>query len=163
MLTFLVCAALTAAFVAGAVVAAARRRPLAAVRSAAVALIPAGLWLSGLAKLGRRVGSAVGDWATGLVFHPSVWLGFAMLGCSAVVLYGARAVGRRRGGWGAGGEAGNSGAAGVPGARGATGASNASAGGAALPPSRRRGGSGAADALGGEFGDIEDILKRHGI
>jgi hypothetical protein len=157
MLTFLVCAALTAAFVAGAVVAVARRRPLAAVRSAAVALIPAGLWLSGLAKLGRRVGSAVGDWATGLVFHPSVWLGFAMLGCSAVVLYGARAVSRRRGGRGAAGEAGTGGAADAPGAAAASGT------GPALPPSRRHGGSGAPDGLGGEFGDIEDILKRHGI
>lgn len=97
MLTSTVCVALSAAGLAIALLTAYRRRYLAAVRTAAFALLPVGLYMTGLVTLGSKVGKAVGDWAAGLVFKPSVWAGFGVLAVSAVLYVVSRfAAGRRK-------------------------------------------------------------------
>jgi hypothetical protein len=154
MLTTALCVALSAAGLALAVTTAYRRRYLRATRIAALALLPAGLAMAGLVTLGRKVGTAVGDWAVDLVFKPTVWLGFGVIACSAL-LYGAtRLVSRRDG----------------PGER-VDGASApaplAAPGGASTPaipagrPAGKRRGSG--DSGLSDFADVEEILKRRGI
>jgi hypothetical protein len=97
MLTSTVCVALSAAGLAIALLTAYRKRYLAAVRTAAFALLPVGLYMTGLVTLGSKVGKAVGSWASDLVFKPSVWAGFAVLAVSAVLYAGSRfAAGRRK-------------------------------------------------------------------
>ncbi|MFC0598709.1 hypothetical protein [Streptomyces palmae] len=137
MLTETVCVALSAGGLAIAMMTAYRRRFLSAARIAAYALIPIGLAMTGI--LG---------WIEDLVFHPSVWLGFVLLGVSWLLLTATRAVERRRqGGRGKLPE----GAAGRPvnGGR---------------PSRESRGRSGRKPASDGDdFSDIEAILKKHGI
>ncbi|WP_225845644.1 hypothetical protein [Streptomyces sp. HPF1205] len=155
MLTTTLCAAPSAAGLAVALQTAYRRRFLRATRIAAASLLPVGLALAGLVTLGRRVGTAVGDWAADLVLKPTVWTGFAVLACSAL-LYG---ITRLIGGRGAGGRDGEHGretaASAVPGAP-----------APALPPSSgpsrsKRRGSG--DSGLSDFADVEEILRRRGI
>ncbi|KUJ66634.1 hypothetical protein ACZ90_35100 [Streptomyces albus subsp. albus] len=134
MLTDTVCVALSAGGLAIAMMTAYRRRYLSAARIAAYALVPVGLAMTGIL-----------DWVQDLVFHPSVWLGFVLLGISWLLLSATRAVERRREG-GRGELAG-----GTP---------------AQLPDGgrRSRGKSGKKPQSGGEdFSDIEAILKKHGI
>ncbi|HEY5833620.1 hypothetical protein [Streptomyces sp.] len=144
MLTTTLCAVLSAVGLAVAFRTAYRSRYLRATRIAALALLPLGLALAGLVTLARRIGTAFGDWAADLVFDPTVWLGFAVLACSAL-LYGitrliaARASVRK-------------GAAqppaGVPGAS------------TARPAVQR----GADSEIGlSDFADVEEILRRRGI
>jgi hypothetical protein len=158
MLTDLLCAALTAGGLALAVATAYRRRFRAAIRTAAVALLPFGLALAGLVTLGRRVGTAVGDWATDLVFKPSVWFGFAVLACSAV-LYGASRLFAGRGGSAERGRGRAAEPAAVPGAS----APALGAGRGTEPARSGRRGRGSADSGLQEFADVEEILKRRGI
>ncbi|MYS25139.1 hypothetical protein GA0115240_17471, partial [Streptomyces sp. DvalAA-14] len=87
MLTTTVCVALSAAGLALALLTGYRRRYLRATRIAALALLPVGLSMAGLVTLGRKIATAVGDWAVDLVFKPTVWTGFAVIACSAA-LYG---------------------------------------------------------------------------
>ncbi|WP_335975646.1 MULTISPECIES: hypothetical protein [Streptomycetaceae] len=160
MLTDTLCAALSAGGLAIAIVTAYRRRFLAATRIAAISLLPVGLALAGLVTLGRKVGTATGDWAVDLVFKPSVWLGFGVIACSAVLFGITRLVSGRRG------RRGGAGAAGAAGAASSAGASSPAAvpgaGAPALSGGRRRSG-GAGDSGLSEFADIEEILKRRGI
>jgi hypothetical protein len=170
MLTTTFCAALSAAGLAIAVLTAYRRRYLRATRIAAVALLPVGLAMAGLVTLGRKIGTAVGDWAADLVFKPSVWTGFAVLACSAG-LYGITRLFAGRGGGRATDRAaepaGVSGAgADAPAALGAGRTSGGADGGAgrgagrgAGKPKRGRGGD---SGLSG-FEDVEEILRRRGI
>ncbi|MGW2547137.1 hypothetical protein ACWC5I_41255, partial [Kitasatospora sp. NPDC001574] len=66
MLTAAVSFALTAAGVAVAGLRAYRRRFLSATRWFAFALVPAGLYLTGLFPVARTIGSELADWATKL-------------------------------------------------------------------------------------------------
>jgi hypothetical protein len=100
MLTSTVCVALSAAGLAVALLTVYRRRFAAAARITAVALLPVGLYLTGLLTLAGRVGQAAGDWAADLVFKPSLWVGFALLAGSVLLYTVARLVGRRRRGAG---------------------------------------------------------------
>lgn len=171
MFTTTVCAALSAAGLAIALLTAYRRRFRRATRIAAVALLPVGLAMAGLVELGGKIGRAVGDWATDLVFKPSVWAGFAVL-AFAVVLYVAQRLaggGRKRkaaaGGGrqpvaepassrpalGDGGRGRKSGRAG----KGSKAGKGEKGGNAGQPP-----GSAGGDE---DFSDIEAILKKHGI
>lgn len=170
MLTTTFCAVLTAAGLAIAVRTAYRRRFLRATRIAALALLPVGLAMAGLVTLGRRIGTAIGDWALDLVFKPSVWAGFVVLACAAG-LYGVTRL-FSRGGRGdreqaaasapavapaaASGQGGGN-APGLPGGRGA-GARSVTGGGRAK--GRGRGGD---DSGLSDFADVEEILKRRGI
>jgi hypothetical protein len=147
MLTTALCAVLSAAGLAIAVQTAYRRRYLRATRIAAVALLPVGLAMAGLVTLGRKIGTASADWAADLIFKPTVWLGFCVIGVSAL-LYGAtRLISPRAG------AEGERPPASVPGAS-----------SPALPTSRpapkRRG---SADSGLSDFADVEEILKRRGI
>ncbi|MGD9960260.1 hypothetical protein [Nocardioides sp.] len=65
-----------------------RHRGLAAgARGAAVTLLPPAAWLTGTLRMFTRIIDAITDWATHLVFSPSVWLGIILAGVS-VVLFG---------------------------------------------------------------------------
>ncbi|SEO39369.1 hypothetical protein SAMN05216267_102536 [Actinacidiphila rubida] len=156
MLTTALCAALSVAGLALAVRTAYRRRYLRATRIAAVSLLPVGLAMAGLVTLGRRIGTAVADWAADLVLRPTVWIGFGVIACS-VLLYGAT---RLISGSGRGEEAaaGGSGRAAVP----AGGPGPAAAAAPALPQGRG-GRRGSGDGGLSEFADVEEILKRRGI
>jgi hypothetical protein len=139
MLTLTVCVALSAAGLAIALLTAYRRRYLAAIRTAALALLPVGLYMTGLVTLGSKVGKAVGTWAADLVFKPSVWAGFGVLAVSAVLHVGGRFVSGRR-----------------KGKEKATPAVEGKASASALPA------KGKESALS-DFSEIEEILKRRGI
>ncbi|MGW4892839.1 hypothetical protein ACWEQL_11325 [Kitasatospora sp. NPDC004240] len=156
MLTAAISFALTAGGLAVAGLRAYRRRYRSAVRWFAVALLPAGLYLSGLFPLARTIAEAFGDWATGLVFDPAVWTGLAMLAVSTTLLLVVRRVDRRRAVDGAAGPAEATGAAARP-AVAAT--PERPAGQAAARPKARK----KQDAELGEFADVEEILRRRGI
>ncbi|MGI5336867.1 hypothetical protein ACQEVS_05430 [Streptomyces sp. CA-181903] len=141
MLTSTVCAAVSAGGLGIALLTAYRKRFLAATRIAAFALIPIGLVLTGII-----------DWVTDLVFKPTVWAGFGVLALSALLFLVGRAAERR-----------GSGSRDLPPA----GRRDALTPGAPTAPSadRPKGRSKAKGrkGTGGEFDDIEAILKKHGI
>ncbi|WP_225446924.1 hypothetical protein [Streptacidiphilus sp. PB12-B1b] len=157
-MTAIVCVALTAAALVIAVLSATRHRYRRAVRWVAVALVPTGLYLTGLLTMFTRIGHAIADWAADLVFDPRVWTGVVMLG-AAVLLGLATAVGRRRRRARAVEQAGNARA--VP-----TGAGPAPGALAAGAPAATKGAKAArkqADDEFGEFSDVEEILRRRGL
>jgi hypothetical protein len=180
MLTSTVCVALSAAGLAIALLTAYRRRFLAATRIAAVALLPVGLYLTGLLTLVGKVGHAVGTWAADLVLKPSVWVGFGVLAASVVLYTAARFAGRRRRGVGRAGRrretavAPGAQTAGLPAGRGGaqetkagTGA-KAGKGAKAGPEAKRAGAAKSAGATGADdglsdFREVEEILRRRGI
>ncbi|MFF7652380.1 hypothetical protein ACFZCY_21585 [Streptomyces sp. NPDC007983] len=168
MLTDTICAALSAAGLGIAGLTAYRKRFRAAVRIAAYALLPVGLAMTGIL-----------DWLAGLVFNPTVWAGFGVLGLSWLLFLVSRAAERRSGGTreerraAAAAERGGAPVAGssdlaLGSGRGATGAKAAgkrkpTAGSAASGPGAS-GSSGSSGSSGPEdFSDIEAILKKHGI
>ena len=161
MLTTTICVALSAAGLVMAFVSAYRRRFLRATRIAAVALIPLGLAMAGLTGLVGKIGGAIGDWAAGLVFSPTVWAGFAVLGVSAVLFVVARVVARRGAGREEGAEAGEAKEAGRPAVAAGTSAPALGPGRKAAGP-KHRGKDRPSDGLE-DFKDIEAILKKHGI
>jgi hypothetical protein len=150
-----VCAALSAAGLAIALLTAYKRRFLRATKIAALSLLPVGLAMAGLVKLGSKVGKAVGDWATDLVFKPTVWAGFGVLAVSVVLFVIVRLASGRGGGRKAVRAAAGSGAG--SGAV-SSGASTPALTGRAQTPARSGQSGGSED-----FGDIEAILKKHGI
>ncbi|MFE2146593.1 hypothetical protein ACFXA3_33520, partial [Streptomyces sp. NPDC059456] len=84
MLAETICSAVSAAGLGIAAVAAYRRRFLTATRIAAYALVPVALVLTGLV-----------EWVSGIVFNPTVWAGFGLLGLSWVLFMTTRAIERR--------------------------------------------------------------------
>jgi hypothetical protein len=149
-MTAIVCMALSAAGVVIAVLSGLRGRVRSAFRWLAVALVPAGLYLTGLITVFRRIGSALSSWATHLVFDPRVWTGLAML-CAAVLVLLATGFGRSR-------------RSGEPKPVKASKQPKAAQGASSVPavtagPAGRKS---AADDLG-DFSDVEEILKRRGI
>jgi hypothetical protein len=155
-MTAIICMALSALGVVIAVLTAARGRVRAALRVLALALVPTGLYLTGLTSVFRTIGTTLAHWGSHLVFDPKVWVGVALLGATVLLLLatGIRA-GRGRGRRGEQGRAVPAGTGGV--GRGAAAPAGRQAGGA-LP-----GRSGAPTADPGDFSDIEEILKRRGI
>ncbi|MFE5162171.1 hypothetical protein ACFRNT_27400 [Streptomyces sp. NPDC056697] len=152
MLTDTICAALSAAGLGIAGLTAYRKRFLAATRIAAYALVPLGLAMTGIL-----------DWLTDLVFKPSIWLGFGLLGLSWALFMITRAVERRSGGTrkerraaAAAERAGVSARASEP----ALGSGRGAAGTKAAERPKAKGGSSSGTD---DFSDIEAILKKHGI
>ncbi|MFG1807025.1 hypothetical protein [Streptomyces sp. NPDC049040] len=148
MLTTTLCAALSAGGLAIAMLTAYRRRFLAATRIAAISLVPVGLAMAGLVTLGRKVGTATGHWAADLVFKPTVWTGFGVLGVAALLYGVTRLISAR-----------------LPAGEGRAPAAVPGASTPAIPAgrpaaARRRGGS---DSGLSDFADVEEILKRRGI
>ncbi|KNE80204.1 MULTISPECIES: hypothetical protein [Streptomyces] len=165
MLTTTVCVALSAAGLALALLTAYRKRFLAATRIAALALIPVGLAMAGLADLAGDIAAATADWAADLVLKPSVWAGFAVLAVSAVLLVVTRIVGRRRGPSRTERRAASAGerrGAVAPGAS-APSLGPGRAQGRDAEPDRKGGKRGGQDTGLEDFEDIEAILKKHGI
>ncbi|MFE9254916.1 hypothetical protein [Streptomyces sp. NPDC006879] len=136
MLAETICSAVSAAGLGIAALTAYRKRFLAATRIAAYALVPLGLVLTGVV-----------EWLSGIVFNPTVWAGFGVLGLSWALFMTSRAVERR-----SAGRRGRSPEAIAP-------AASAPAGQTpAVKPAR-----GAAAQPAEDFSDIEAILKKHGI
>lgn len=84
MLAETICSAVSVAGLGIAAVTAYRRRFLAATRIAAYSLVPVALVMTGLV-----------EWVSGIVFNPTVWAGFGLLGLSWVLFMTTRAVERR--------------------------------------------------------------------
>jgi hypothetical protein len=72
-----------------------RRGAAAGVRGAAYTLLPAAAFLTGTLEMFSEIGGSVADWATHLVFSPTVWLGIMLAGVS-VVLFGVSGALRSR-------------------------------------------------------------------
>jgi hypothetical protein len=147
-----------------------RRRGLGpGLRVAAVSLLPLAAYLTGSIEMFWKMGVAVGDFAKGFVFSPKVWAGIALAGV-AVVLFMVSGSIRRKVKQGQDKQAAGSASGAtrtLPAAtRGqlATRPDPALAAGATAPakaPVKAPKGKKADDD--DDLGDIEDILRRHGI
>ena len=150
-----------------------RRRGLASgLRWAALSLLPLAAYLTGSIEMFWKMGVAVGDFAKGFVFSPRVWSGIALAGVAIVLFMVSGPLRRRgvRGGQGkqaaGSGQTSSGGTRTLPAATGgqlATRPDSALAAGApvpAKPPKARKGKNTDDDD---DLGDIEDILRRHGI
>lgn len=147
MLAETICSAVSAAGLGIAALTAYRKRFLAATRIAAYSLVPVGLVMTGVVQ-----------WASGIVFKPTVWAGFAVLGLAWLLFMTTRAVERRALGAGEKPAKRPKAAKGRP-------AQDAVAPAASAPSlgegARPRATPAAAPAE--DFSDIEAILKKHGI
>ncbi|MFD7020708.1 hypothetical protein [Streptomyces sp. NPDC059161] len=148
MLAETVCSAVSAAGLGIAAITAYRKRFLAATRIAAYSLVPIGLVMTGVVQ-----------WVSGIVFKPSVWLGFGLLGVAWLLFMTTRAVERRGGGTRKERKA-------------AAAAQREAVAPTASAPSLATGRAPAAQpvpkanakpAASEDFSDIEAILKKHGI
>lgn len=54
-------------------------------RALGVTLLPMAAWLTGTLRLATKIGTAVADWATSLVFNPLTWGGIGLAGVSVVL------------------------------------------------------------------------------
>ena len=130
-----------------------RRRGLAAgLRGAAWSLLPIAAYLTGVLGLLWRFGTAIARFATAFVFSPFVWTGIAVAGFAALLFVVSGALRRRRGK----GAAGRAATPAVPGRA----AGKALEPGKSSQPGGKRRGATPADE---DFGDVADILRKHGI
>ena len=139
-----------------------RRRGLGAgLRGAAWSLLPLAAYLTGAIEMFWKMGAAIGDFAKGFVFSAQVWSGIAVAGVAAVLFVVSGPLRRRRVKQGQDKQAVGAKAA-APGRdlapRTAAVATTAPAG----TPVKARKGKNAADD-DDDLGDVEDILRRHGI
>lgn len=111
----------------------------------AAAMLPAGLALAGLLTLFGRIGNAVAAFVSRFVFSPSVWVGWALLGAAVVVWVIAGALRAR-------------GAGAAP-----AGSSERAVATHGEQPPRQVGRATGSSGAGGEFADVEEILRRRGI
>ncbi|MFD9307072.1 hypothetical protein ACFWCB_31140 [Streptomyces sp. NPDC060048] len=147
MLAETICSAVSAAGLGIAALTAYRRRFLTATRIAAYALVPVGLVMTGLVQ-----------WVSGIVFKPTVWAGFALLGLAWLLFMITRAIERRGLGAKEAPAKEPKAAKGRPAREAVAPAASApSLGGSARPKPAE------AAAPGEDFSDIEAILKKHGI
>ncbi len=114
-------------------------RRMAAARWLAAALLPMGLYLIGAVRLVWDIGYELTRFVTRFAFSPTVWLGVILLASSAGLFATTAVLARRLG----------------PGPRGKGGPPAVTAG--------RGGAKRSAAASGGDFDDIEEILRRRGI
>jgi len=146
-----------------------RRRGLGAgLRGAAFSLLPLAAYLTGAIEMFWKMGAAIGDFAKGFAFSIQVWSGIAVTGVAVLLFLVSgplrrRSVRRSKGQQGVGsGDA----AAKRPAVTGAGQlATRPSAAGATAPataPVKARKGKSAGDD-DDDLGDVEDILRRHGI
>jgi hypothetical protein len=145
-----------------------RRRGLGAgLRGAAWSLLPIAAYLTGSIEMFWKMGVAIGDFAKGFAFSPRVWSGIAVAGL-AVVLFVVSGPLRRRSvkpgkaqqAVGPDGEAAKRPAVSSGGQL----ATRPAAVAAAAPVKARRGkNSGSRHDDDDDLGDVEDILRRHGI
>ncbi|WP_326701549.1 hypothetical protein OG909_03925 [Streptomyces sp. NBC_01754] len=152
MLAETICSAVSAAGLGIAAITAYRRRFLTATRIAAYSLVPVGLVMTGVVA-----------WVSGIVFKPTVWIGFGLLGAAWLLFMTTRAVERRGGTTRKERKAAR---AASPDSAVAPGASSPSlTSGAPVPDAQPRGAAKKKQTAssGEDFSDIEAILKKHGI
>jgi hypothetical protein len=148
-----------------------RRRGLGSgLRGAAWSLLPLAAYLTGAIEMFWRMGAAVGDFAKGFAFSLEVWSGIAVAGVAFVLFVASGPLRRRRVKDGQDRQAVGSAsrAAKTTPAGGRELATRPAAAGATAPdtagrvPAKVRKGKGAAGD-DDDLGDVEDILRRHGI
>ncbi|MGP4110925.1 hypothetical protein ACTWP5_08430 [Streptomyces sp. 4N509B] len=138
MLIGTVCTLISAAGLGVALLVARRRRYAAALRIAAVALLPVGLAMTGVVRF-----------VVNMTFNPVAWAGFGVLAVAVLMFLSARlAEGRGR-------------AARVE--RGAAGAAAPEPPAGGRRGLTRRGGGGGRSDDASDFSEIEEILRKHGI
>lgn len=153
MLAETICSAVSAAGLGIAAITAYRKRFLTATRIAAYALVPVGLVMTGVV-----------EWLSGIVFKPSVWIGFGLLGVAWLLFMTTRAVERRAGSTRKERKAARNAERGAAVAPAASSSALTSGTGATAPQGRPEpGGKRRESAPGDDFSDIEAILKKHGI
>src|SRR6266516_1854020 len=161
----LVCGGLTGLGLAASLPAFGRRGAGAGLRGVAWSLLPMVAYLTGIAGLLWKLGTAVSHWALGFVFSPKVWAGVALAGLAAVLFVVSGALRRRAPASRSRARAG----AGLPaGASASAGSGRALEAGTRtrpLPSSKGRGRAKAGAGAGAddEFAEIEEILRRRGI
>jgi hypothetical protein len=138
-----------------------RRRGLGSgLRGAAWSLLPLAAYLTGSVKMFWKIGVAIADFAKGFVFSAEVWSGIAVAGLAALLFVVSGPLRRRR--VKRGQDAKPVGTAAATGReiapRTAPAASMATT---QTPAKARRGKPAAGDD--DDLGDVEDILRRHGI
>jgi hypothetical protein len=153
-----------------------RRRGLGSgLRGAAWSLLPLAAYLTGSVKMFWKIGVAIADFAKGFVFSTEVWSGIAVAGLAALLFVVSGPLRRRRGQRGQQGErslrAQDQQAVGA--ARAKSGQATAgreiaprtapvaTTAPAQTPVKARKGKNAAGDD--DDLGDVEDILRRHGI
>jgi hypothetical protein len=145
-----------------------RRRGLGSgLRGAAWSLLPLAAYLTGSVKMFWKIGVAIADFAKGFVFSAEVWSGIAVAGLAALLFVVSRPMRRRRGKPGkqvkdphVRGAAGQSAGRQIA-PRTAPPAGAAPARTQGVPVQARKGKAAADDD--DDLGDVEDILRRHGI
>jgi hypothetical protein len=143
-----------------------RRRGLGSgLRGAAWSLLPLAAYLTGSVKMFWKIGVAIGDFAKGFVFSTEVWSGIAVAGLAALLFVVSGPLRRRRDKGGRRGQ--DQQAVGAATTRAAgrdiapRTASVATTPSAQTPVKARKGKSAPDDD--DDLGDVEDILRRHGI
>jgi hypothetical protein len=145
-----------------------RRRGLGSgLRGAAWSLLPIAAYLTGSIEMFWKMGVAIGDFAKGFAFSPRVWSGIAVAGI-AVVLFVVSGPLRRRSVKQSKGQQAvgpDDAAAKRPAVTGAGQLATRPAGVAATTPVKARKGKSAGSGHDDDddLGDVEDILRRHGI
>jgi len=135
-----------------------RRRGLGSgLRGAAWSLLPLAAYLTGSVKMFWKIGVAIADFAKGFVFSTEVWSGIAVAGLAALLFVVSAPLRRRRVRRGRDSQAVGAKAA-APGRELAPRTSSV----ATTAPARVRKGKGPAGD-DDDLGDVEDILRRHGI
>jgi hypothetical protein len=126
-----------------------RRGAAAGLRGVAWSLLPLAAYLTGAIEMLWRIGSAIAGFATAFVFSPVRWAGIAVTGVAAVLFAVSGGLRRGRARKQTGGQQ--------------PGKAVATAPGASKPPAKAvQTGKGPTPA-DEEFGDVAEILKRHGI
>jgi hypothetical protein len=149
-----------------------RRRGLGSgLRAAAWSLLPLAAYLTGSIKMFWKIGVAIADFAKGFVFSTEVWAGIAVAGLAALLFVVSGPLRRRRGKRGQRGQDQQAVGAATTRAAGTTTtagreiaprtASVATTPSAQTPAKARKGKNAADDD--DDLGDVEDILRRHGI
>ncbi len=142
-----------------------RRRGLGSgLRGAALSLLPLAAYLTGAVKMFWQMGVAIGDFAKGFAFSVQVWSGIAVTGVAVLLFFVSGPLRRRSVKRTKGQKAVTADGAGAkrPAVTGAGQlATRPSAAGATAPVKARKGKSAGDDD--DDLGDVEDILRRHGI
>ena len=138
-----------------------RRRGLGSgLRGAAWSLLPLAAYLTGSVKMFWKIGVAIADFAKGFVFSTEVWSGIAVAGLAALLFVVSGPMRRRRGKRGQ--EAVGAAATKTAGREIAPRtAPVATAPSTQTPVKARKGKNAPGDD--DDLGDVEDILRRHGI
>jgi len=145
-----------------------RRRGLGSgLRAAAWSLLPLAAYLTGAVKMFWEIGVAIADFAKGFVFSTEKWSGIAVAGLAALLFVVSGPLRRRRGKRGQDQQAVGAATAKTAGTTKTAGREIAPRTAPAATPSaqtpvKARRGKAAADD-DDDLGDVEDILRRHGI